>query len=100
MTLAAFAGHSPESAALGLATHGAAGMLLGLLYFRSLWWGVSLFASGGRAAAAFVLGRFILLGGLLALVSMEEGALPLLAVAFGVVLARPLVMRHVREATP
>lgn len=94
-----FASHSPDVAALDLVAHFIAGMVLGLLYFRSLWWGARLFASGGRAAraAAFVLGRFVLLGGLLALVSME-GALPLLAAALGVVLARPLVVRRIPGA--
>ena len=50
-------------------------------------------------AIALGLGRFILLGGLLALAALE-GALPLLAMALGVLIARPMVMRRVREAAP
>ncbi|MGB7973012.1 MAG: ATP synthase subunit I [Roseiarcus sp.] len=81
--------------------HFAAGFGLGMVYFRGVWWNARLFASGGRVTAAIALGlgRFILLGGLLALAALE-GALPLLAMALGVLVARPLVMRRVREAAP
>ncbi len=101
MTWLAFAHLSAWAMALNLVLHLAAGFGLGLLYFRSVWWNARLFASGGRVttAIAFGLGRFILLGGLLALAALE-GALPLLAMALGVLVARPLVMRRVREAAP
>jgi hypothetical protein len=46
---------------------------------------------------ALIVGRFVLLGGGLALTSLE-GALPLLLTALGVVLARFAIMRRVREA--
>lgn len=99
MTRLAFA-HLPAWAmALILILHLAVGFGLGLLYFRGVWWNARLFASGGRmtTAVALGLGRFILLGGLLALAALE-GALPLLAMTLGVLIARPLVMRRVREA--
>jgi hypothetical protein len=43
-----------------------------------------------------MIGRFVLLGGLLTLASFE-GALPLLLMALGVLIARPVVMRHVKR---
>ena len=46
-----------------------------------------------------MIGRFALLGGLLTLASLE-GALPLLAMALGVFIARFAVMRRIREAAP
>lgn len=101
MTWLAFAHLSAWAMVLSLVLHLAAGFGLGLLYFRGVWWNVRLFASGGRVVTAIALGlgRFILLGGLLALAALE-GALPLLAMALGVLVARPLVMRRVREAAP
>jgi F1F0 ATPase subunit 2 len=84
-----------------LAAHLAAGIALGIFYFRSLWWNARRFAAGGRAitAVALMIGRFALLGGLLTLASLE-GALPLLMMALGVLVARPVIIRRVREATP
>ncbi|MFI5015675.1 MAG: ATP synthase subunit I [Hyphomicrobiales bacterium] len=86
---------------LGVATHLAAGIILGILYFRSLWWSVCRLAGGGRVVTtiALTISRFVFLGGLLTLASLE-GALPLLALALGVLIARSTVMRRVREATP
>ena len=46
-----------------------------------------------------MIGRFVLLGGLLALASLE-GALPLLMMALGVLIGRAIVMRNTREAAP
>ena len=46
-----------------------------------------------------MIGRFILLGGLLMLASLE-GALPLLVMALGVLIARSAVMRTIRQAAP
>jgi F1F0 ATPase subunit 2 len=76
----------------------AAGIGLGIVYFNAVWWNARLFAMGGRASTTIVLiiGRLVLLGGLLALTSLE-GALPLLAMALGVLVARPMVMRGHRE---
>jgi F1F0 ATPase subunit 2 len=76
------------------------GIVLGILYFRSLWWITRRFTEGGRATTtiALMIARFALLG-LLTLASLE-GALPLLMMALGVLIARPVVMREVREAEP
>ena len=84
--------------------HLAAGFALGVLYFRGLWWSARRFtgacAGGGRATTiALMIGRFALLAGLLTLASLE-GALPLLVMALGVLVARSAVMRRVREVTP
>jgi F1F0 ATPase subunit 2 len=86
---------------LSLAAHLAAGIVLGVLYFCSLWWNVCRFTGGGRATTtiALMIGRFALLGGLLMLASLE-GALPLLMAAFGVLIARSIIMHRVREAAP
>ena len=46
-----------------------------------------------------MIGRFALLGVLLTLASLE-GALPLLVMALGVLIARSVVMRRVREVAP
>ncbi len=83
---------------LSLGAHLAAGIALGALYFRAVWWSARLFAQGGRAATLVVLiaGRFAALGGLLALASLE-GALPLLIMALGVLIARFAVLRGRRE---
>ena len=93
-----FAGPSPGAMVLDHAGHFVAGLLLGLVYFRGLWWNAQLFSAGGclGTTIGIMLGRFILLGGLLTLVSFE-GALPLLVTALGVLIARSSVIRHVRE---
>ena len=46
-----------------------------------------------------MIGRFALLAGLLTLASLE-GALPLLVMTLGVLVARSAVMRRVREVAP
>ena len=86
---------------LGLAAHGAAGFVLGILYFRGLWWNARLFGRGGHlpVSVALMIGRFALIGGLLTLASLE-GALPLLAMTLGVLIARFRVMRTIRMAAP
>jgi hypothetical protein len=85
--------------ALILAAHFAAGIALGIAYFTAVWWNARQFALGGGMVTtiALIVGRFVLLGGGLALTSLE-GALPLLLTALGVVLARFAIMRRVREA--
>ena len=87
--------------ALRLPAHLAAGIVLGIFYFRGLWWNARQFTDGGRATAtiALMVGRFALLGALLTLASLE-GALPLLMMALGVLIARSAVVRRVREAAP
>jgi F1F0 ATPase subunit 2 len=86
---------------LNLSAHLAAGIALGILYFRSLWWNASRFTGGGRATTTITLmiGRFALLGGLLTLASLE-GAPPLLMMALGILIARSAVMRRIGEAAP
>ncbi len=90
----------PEWAmAASLAANFAAGAGVGLVYFRVLWWQAQLFATR-RATLPMILlilGRFAILAGALALASLE-GALPLLAAALGVLVARAAVMRSVRRA--
>ncbi len=91
----------PWAALISLCAHLAAGSLLGLLYFRAVWWQTQRFASGGRLSTtiAMMIGRFLLLGGVLTLASLE-GALHLLVTALGVLVARFAVMRQLREAAP
>ena len=98
MSVWSFDGLPAWAMALSLAAHFAAGVGLGALYFRGVWWSARLFAEGGRTATVIVLtaGRLAVLGGLLALASLQ-GALPLLTMALGVLIARPMVMRRHRE---
>jgi len=86
---------------LSLSAHLAAGILLGLVYFRGLWWNAHLFTAGGHATTAILLmvGRVALLGGLLTLASLE-GAGPLLVMALGVLIARAVVMRRLPATGP
>ncbi len=99
MTALSFDGLPAWAVPLGLAAHLAAGIGLGAFYFQALWWNTQRFAAGGRltTATALTIGRFALLGGVLFLAS-QEGALPLLAVALGILVARAVVMRRVRRA--
>jgi F1F0 ATPase subunit 2 len=101
MSFLSFDGLPTWAVLLGLAAHLAAGIMLGVLYFRGLWWNVCRFIGGGRATTtiALMIGRFVLLGSLLMFASLE-GALPLLMLALGVFIARSAVMRRVREAAP
>lgn len=77
-----------------------AGVGLGLMYFQGLWWQSRLLA-GGRAGRALLLttGRLVLLGGALAL-AVRAGALPLLAMTLGILVARAAVMRRVGRTAP
>jgi F1F0 ATPase subunit 2 len=83
---------------LSLAAHLAAGIVVGVIYFRILWWNARRFTMGGHVATtiAVMIGRFVVLGIVLTLASLE-GALPLLLIALGVVIARSLVMRRIGE---
>jgi F1F0 ATPase subunit 2 len=83
---------------ISLTAHLAAGIMLGVIYFRSLWWNTRRVAKGGRVATtiAVMIGRFVILGAVLSLASLE-GALPLLVMALGVLIARSVVMRNIRE---
>jgi hypothetical protein len=86
---------------LGLPAYLAVGIVLGILYFRSVWRSACRFAGGDNAMTtiAMMIGRFALLGGLLTLAS-REGPLPLLVMALGVLIARSVVMRSVGKAVP
>jgi N-ATPase, AtpR subunit len=89
------------AALLGVASHLAAGIALGMLYFRVLWSSIRRLTEDGRVTTtiALMVGRFVLLASLLALASLE-GALPLLMMALGVFIGRSIVMRHTRKAAP
>jgi len=86
------------AAPAGLIAHLGAGFGLGLVYFRSLWWSTRRF--GGRGSLVMILAlmicRFAAMAAMLALASLE-GALPLLAAAFGVLAARYVVVSRLRE---
>jgi F1F0 ATPase subunit 2 len=86
---------------VGLAAYLAAGIALGVLYFRSLWWNVRRYISGAPVVTtiALTIGRFALLGGLLTLASWE-GALPLLMLSLGVMVGRSVVMGRLGETAP
>lgn len=87
----------PWARLLILLLHLPAGFALGVVYFHSLWWTIRRLDGDGRVGTvvAVMAGRLAVVGGLLALASLE-GALPLLLAALGVLIARPLVMRRVQ----
>jgi F1F0 ATPase subunit 2 len=101
MTILSFDGLPTWAMLPSLPAHLAAGIALGIFYFRCLWWNASRLVGGSRVTTtiALMIGRFVLLGGLLTLASLE-GALPLLVMALGVLIARPAVLRRLREAAP
>jgi F1F0 ATPase subunit 2 len=81
--------------------HVGGGIFFGALYFGSLWWSARVFEHAGRLRTLLtsMAARFGLLGGVLLAVSLE-GAMPLLATAVGVLLARAAVLHRVRMAVP
>ncbi len=91
----------PAWVVLVFAIHLGVGFGVGIVHFRSLWWSARRFAEQGGVTTIITLMicRFALIGGVLALASLE-GALPLLMMALGVVVARFAVTKEVREATP
>lgn len=99
MSIAVFHDLPPWAIALSAGAHLVAGLVLGAAYFAALRWQADRLATGGHAAAtvAMIVLRFLVLGGLLTLASLE-GALPLLMMALGVMIARFIVMRRLREA--
>ncbi len=101
MIVPAFDALPPWAMLLSLGVHGALGLLLGAVYFSTLWWNTRRFAEGGRVATSVTLmiARFALLGGLLVLASLE-GALPLLVMTLGILVARFAVVRTVRQVLP
>lgn len=100
MTVPSFDALPAWTEVIRLVTYLGAGIVLGILYFRGLWWSVRRFFDGGRLVAtiALMIGRFILLGGLMTLASLE-GALPLLVLALGVLAARAAIVSRVRGVT-
>jgi hypothetical protein len=70
------------------------GLLVGALHFSLLRWNTTFYARPGAVGlgAALQLARIGALGGVLVLAA-RQGALPLLLVALGVLIARPVVMR-------
>jgi F1F0 ATPase subunit 2 len=84
-----------------LVVYGMPGIAAGTLYFLSVWWNARLFASRGGAGLTMLLllGRIAVLGCLLTLAA-RQGAMPLLAMALGVFVARFGVMRGLRAAAP
>ena len=101
MTSLYFNGLPTWAMILRLAAHLAAGVILGIVYFRSLWLNARRFTAGGRVATtiAVMIGRFVILGMLFTLASLE-GALPLLLMALGVLIARSIVIRKILELAP
>ncbi len=101
MSLPSFPSLPPWAMVPSLAVHCALGLVLGGLHFGGLWWNTRLFAEGGplTLAIAAMLGRIVILGGVLTLVSFE-GAAPLIATAAGVLLARALVTRRIGRRAP
>jgi F1F0 ATPase subunit 2 len=85
---------------ISLACHLLGGMILGALYFSSLWWNTRLFERAGQISllVGSMAARFLLLGGVLTAASLE-GAMPLLATALGLLLARTAVLRRTRTAS-
>ena len=83
-----------------LALYLGGGASAGGLYFANLWWTARLFERAGRVGTllASMAARFALLGGVLTAASFQ-GAMPLLATALGVLLARAVVLRRVRMVT-
>lgn len=81
------------------AAHLAAGLLMGGAYFQSVRWTSGRRAAGRGTAAAIaaIIGRFVLLGGALTLISLE-GAMPLLLTTLGILAARAAALRRARVA--
>ena len=81
--------------ALILIVYFAIGVALGVVYFQGLRWNARLFSEGAslQVTIGLLVGRFVLLGVLLTLASLE-GAMPLLVMALGVLVARFAVMHR------
>ncbi|MDB5415043.1 MAG: hypothetical protein JWR10_3378 [Rubritepida sp.] len=77
------------------------GVLLGLVFFRALWWITRRLLGGGGVLLVLAchLGRFALLGGALVWAA-RQGTWPLLAMAAGITLARVATLRQFRNAPP
>lgn len=75
------------------------GFLLGVAFFRALWWITRRLLSGGGVLLVLAchLGRFALLAGVLVWAA-RLGIGPLLAMAVGITLARVVTLRRIRSA--
>jgi F1F0 ATPase subunit 2 len=86
--------------AIVIIAHLAAGILLGIAYFTGVWWTArSLVRGSGVRAIAGTALRLLLAGTLLVLAS-REGALPLLAMAAGMLIGRAATLRRLGQAAP
>ncbi len=76
----------------------AAGVSIGVVYFLSLRWNVELLATGRSPLRAILLqlARFTGMAGILAVIALKFGALPLLVSFLGVVVSRTIVVRRQR----
>ena len=72
-----------------------AGALIGTFHFLTLGWNVRMLTLGRAPlfAMALQLGRFALLGGVLAAIASRFGALPLLLATVGILAARTAAVR-------
>jgi F1F0 ATPase subunit 2 len=73
----------------------AAGAAVGALYFLTLRWNVRMFAAGRSPvlAVALQLARFAAIAGVLAVVAVHFGGLPLLVASAGILAARTVFLR-------
>ena len=75
----------------------AAGAAVGALYFLTLHWNVRMFAAGRSLvlalALALQLARFTAIAGVLAVLAVHFGALPLLVATAGILAARTVILR-------
>ncbi|WP_436644285.1 ATP synthase subunit I [Microbaculum sp. FT89] len=71
------------------------GLVVGAVHFGSLWWNTQIFARSGSMVMALAIqfGRFGLLAAVFIFLS-RFGALPLLAGALGLLVARQVVIRR------
>jgi F1F0 ATPase subunit 2 len=85
--------------AIAIAVAFGVGLALGVAYFTALRWNVRLYLTpGGRAAGiALHVGRLAAVTAVLWLAA-RAGAAPLLAVALGIVVSRPLAIRRPKGA--
>lgn len=77
-----------------------AGLLAGSIHVAALWVNVQFLMTSSRrpVAIAMLLGRFLLLGGLLYLAA-RSGTAPFLWATCGVLVGRPLVLRIMKART-